>query len=453
MSKTKNVNLLEGPVLLSLTKLAIPIMATFLVQVAYNLIDMLWIGRIGSNAVAAVGAAGMYMWLSNGLAFLTKTGAQVKVGHSIGSGRIDEAAAYTTSALQLCLLCSVIYGFICFFFAGPLIHFFNLTSPQVIKDAELYLMITCGLTIFSLLNQTLTGILTATGDSRSPFIATTIGLVTNIFLDPLMIWGFGPFPAMGVAGAGAATVIAQAIVFGILYLNIRKDTMLFPHVNLFYIPGKAYFAGVCRIGFPAAAQSMIFTSISMIISRMVADYGDAAIAVQKVGAQIESISWMTADGFAASVNSFIAQNYGAKNIKRIKKGYTLSMLVVITWGLLCNFLLMVYPEQIFRLFITEAPVIPMGVDYLWILGISQVFVCLEVTTAGAFNGLDHPLPPALTGIVLTAARIPAAMALTTSVLGLNGIWWAITISSVLKGIVLVLWFTVYSKRHLRIPSK
>ena len=88
----KNIDLLNGPVLMSLTRLAIPIMATSLIQMAYNLTDMIWIGRIGSNAVAAVGAAGMFMWLSNGLASLPKMGGQVNAGYSLGAGRSDDAA-------------------------------------------------------------------------------------------------------------------------------------------------------------------------------------------------------------------------------------------------------------------------------------------------------------------------------------------------------------------------
>ena len=88
----KNIDLVNGPVLKSLTQLAVPIMATSLIQTAYNLTDMLWIGRVGSNAVASVGAAGMYMWLSNGLAALPKMGGQVNVGHVLGAGRPKDAA-------------------------------------------------------------------------------------------------------------------------------------------------------------------------------------------------------------------------------------------------------------------------------------------------------------------------------------------------------------------------
>ena len=138
----KHVDLLKGPVLSSLTRLAIPIMATSLIQMAYNLTDMIWIGRIGSDAVAAVGAAGMYMWLSNGLASLAKMGGQVNVGYALGSERKKEASLYAANALQLSVILGLIYGLICSGFNSPLIGFFKLNSPHVISDARMYLVIT-----------------------------------------------------------------------------------------------------------------------------------------------------------------------------------------------------------------------------------------------------------------------------------------------------------------------
>lgn len=437
---SKNVDLLNGPVLPSLTRLAVPIMATSLIQTAYNLTDMLWIGRMGSNAVAAVGAAGMYMWLSNGLSALPKMGGQVNTGHALGAGRQEDAAAYAAAALQLTILFGLLFGFSSVIFSGPLIGFFNLNDPQVILDAEVYLRITCGGVIFSFLNQAFTGIFTAAGNSRNSFVATLTGLVLNMVFDPVLIFGLGPFPAMGVMGAAIATVFAQAVVTVVFLFYAMRDTVVFSGVKILKNPGKEYFTGVLKIGFPTAIQSMIFTGISMVIARMVAGYGDAAVAVQKVGSQIESISWMTADGFAAAVNSFLAQNYGARKKERIRKGYGSAMGVVLLWGLFCTLLLILCPEPVFRLFISERDVIPMGVDYLVILGVSQLFMSVEITTAGAFAGLGKTLPPSVSSIVLTAARIPMAALLVKTPLGLNGIWWSITISSILKGIVLFIWF-------------
>ena len=165
----KNIDLVSGPVLPSLTKLALPIMATSLIQMAYNLTDMLWIGRMGSSAVASVGAAGMYMWLSNGLAALPKMGGQVNTGHALGAGRHVEAASFSAAALWLGAALGLLFGACSVLFADPLIGFFNLNSPQVISDAKIYLQITCGCVVFSFLNQTFTGLFTAAGNSRCSF--------------------------------------------------------------------------------------------------------------------------------------------------------------------------------------------------------------------------------------------------------------------------------------------
>ncbi|MCR0305483.1 MATE family efflux transporter [[Clostridium] innocuum] len=439
------INLLEGNILPALSALALPIMATSLIQMAYNLIDMIWIGKIGASAVASVGAAGMFMWLSNGLATLAKMGGQIKVGHALGAQKKEDAASYAQSSIQMGIVFAIGFGILSVVFADEMIGFFQLNSAQVIQDAKLYLMITCGLVIFSFMNQIFTGILTAMGNSRTSFIATGIGLVLNIVLDPLFIFGFGAIPPMGVAGAAIATVLAQLVVMLLFLYTILRDTVLFSNVHILHSYSSQHTMEIFRIGLPSAVQSMLFSGISMVIARLIAGWGDAAVAVQKVGSQIESISWMTAEGYAAALNSFVAQNHGAKNTDRIREGYRLSMIVMRSWGVFCSLVLIVFPQLIFQVFIQEAEVLPMGVDYLRILGVSQLFMCMEITTAGAFSGLGKTLPPSIVSITLTGARIPMAILLGRW-LGLNGVWWAITISSIGKGIVLLGWFLKDMKR-------
>lgn len=439
------INLLEGNILPALSALALPIMATSLIQMAYNLIDMIWIGKIGASAVASVGAAGMFMWLSNGLATLAKMGGQIKVGHALGAQKKEDAASYAQSSIQMGIVFAIGFGILSIVFADEMIGFFQLNSAQVIQDAKLYLMITCGLVIFSFMNQIFTGILTAMGNSRTSFIATGIGLVLNIMLDPLFIFGFGAIPPMGVAGAAIATVLAQLVVMLLFLHTILRDTVLFSNIHILHSYSSQHTMEIFRIGLPSAVQSMLFSDISMVIARLIAGWGDAAVAVQKVGSQIESISWMTAEGYAAALNSFVAQNHGAKNTDRIREGYRLSMIVMLSWGVFCSLVLIVFPQLIFQVFIQEAEVLPMGVDYLRILGVSQLFMCMEITTAGAFSGLGKTLPPSIVSITLTGARIPMAILLGRW-LGLNGVWWAITISSIGKGIVLLGWFLKDMKR-------
>lgn len=442
------VNLLEGPIAGSLAKLALPIMGTSLIQMAYNLTDMIWIGRISSNAVAAVGAAGMYMWLSAGFAILARMGGQVLMGQSLGAGNDDEAVSYAKASLQMGVIFGVIYGMIAVLGNRVLIGFFNLNSEVVVRDARIYLMITCGGIVFNFVNQILTGLMTSMGNSVISFRSTTTGLVINFFLDPLLIFGIGPIPGMGAAGAAIATLLAQIIVFLVYLQHIRKEPVIFQKIHIFSRTKFRYFKEILMVGLPTAVQSILFTMISMVIARMIAGWGDAAVAVQKVGSQIESISWMTADGFGSAVNAFTAQNYGAGKMDRVKKGYRTALGIVLVWGCFTTFVLIAFPETLFSIFIPEADVIPMGVDYLRILGVSQLFMCTEAAAAGTFQGLGKTMPPSLEGIVFNALRIPMAMILGSTSLGLNGVWWSISISSVLKGTVLPLWL-LYTLARMR----
>ncbi|MDR2024410.1 MAG: MATE family efflux transporter [Hungatella sp.] len=440
----KKIDLLKGHIFTSLTGLALPIMVTALVQMAYSLTDMAWIGFVGSPAVAAVGAGGMYVWLSQGVVALAKMGGQVKVAHSLGKGNKEEAAIYASGSIQMGLLFALLYGLVTFFGARPLIGFFGLNDASVAYNAQVYLKITCGLIIFSYLNSIITGIMTAMGDSRTPLLANFIGLVLNMILDLVLIFGVGPLKGSGVAGAAIATVMAQAVVTTVFLIAIRKDQMVFDKVKVLCKVPWDYMKAMIRIGFPASVQNFIYTSISMILTRFVTGFGDTAVAVLRVGGQIESISWMTADGFGAAINSFVGQNYGARQYGRVKKGYFTATGVMFVWGLFCTVLLIAFPEQIFGLFIHEPEVIPMGVSYLVILGFCQMFMCIELTTVGALSGLGRTLLCSVISVVFTSARIPLAMVLNSTSLGLDGIWWAFTISSIIKGILFFISFLIVS---------
>lgn len=437
---SKNVNLLDGSIIGSMSRLAFPIMGASLIQMGYNLVDMIWIGRLGSGAVAAVGAAGMFLWMANGVTTVPRIGGQVTVGQKLGAGQQKEAAEYAACALRMGLFLGIIYGLICALFNKPLISFFKLNSPEVIAEARWYLVIAGGLLIFFFLDQVIGGILAAMGNTVTTFRVTTVGLVINLVLDPVLIFGLGPFPRLEVIGAALATVFAQMIVF-LLYLKaIWNEPVIFRNLRLLRRSNRVHLNEIVKIGLPSALQDVLFSAISMVIARFVAGYGDAAVAVQKVGGQIESISWMMGGGFAMAVNSFVAQNYGAGKIERVRKGFRTAIMIMGIWGLFNTFLLMTFPKFFFSIFISEPDVIPMGVDYLRIIGISEVFICLEGAATGAFQGLGKTVPPSIVGITFNALRIPAALLLSHTALGLNGIWWVLTVSCIFKGTILPLWY-------------
>lgn len=444
--EAKQVSLTEGPILKSLLNLAFPIMISSFLGTLYNIVDMAWVGLLGANAVAGVGAGGMYVWLSSGFSTMTRMGGQVFAAQELGKGRREEARQYAKAAVQLVILMGVLYGAVCLAFTDQLIGFFQLSDAESVAIGIQYTKITCGLILFSFLNFTLTGLYTAQGDSRTPFVANFAGMAANIVLDPLFIFGAGPIPGMQAAGAAVATVCSQIIVTMVLVvctLKSRKDAdneNILKHMHLTTLCKKWYYREVCRIGIPSALQSIVYCGISMVLTRMVSSFGSAAVAAQRVGGQIESISWNTADGFGTAMNAFAGQNYGAGKMDRVKKSYHISLAAVGTWGLIITVVFLVAPEPISRIFFHEAESIQAFTGYLQVISVCEAFMCVELLTIGTLCGLGLTKLCSVVSISLTSIRIPLAWILSSTSLGVLGVWWALSLSSVAKGCIFYLVF-------------
>lgn len=437
----KKIDLTQGGIVEKLVKIAIPIMATSFIQIAYNLIDMMWVGKNGSNSVAAVGTAGFYPWLAMAFVIFSKIGGEVKVAQSMGEKNIKEVKSYIKSSIELNVFLSMTYTLILILFNKQLIDIFNLGDTEVITMSRQYLVILAIGMIFYFINPVFTSIFIGLGNSSIPFRINTIGLIVNIILDPLLIFGFGPIPALGTNGAGIATITAQIIVSCVFVGYIIKNKIEYFKVKYFRNIELKYFKILYKLGFPVAIQNALFTLISMAMGVIVASFGPVAVAVQKVGSQIESISWMSAEGFASALSTFTGQNYGAYKFDRINKGSKIGLIGALIWGSITTLVLVFFGEIIFRAFINEQDAIIKGIDYLKILGYSQLFMCIEITITGVLKGLGRTYIPSVTSIVLNLARIPMAILLSKpQIFGINGIWWSISISSIFKGIILLLIF-------------
>ncbi len=442
--------LTQGSISKALIKLALPIMGTSFLQTAYTITDMFWIGKVGTKAAAAVGTGGFFTWLAMAFIILSKVGAEVGVAQSIGRNDIGEAKRYIRHTVQLNIFLGILYSIVLIVFKKSLIGFFNLGDAEVISMATTYLVIVSLGLVSYFINPVFTGILNGYGDSKTPFYINMIGLVTNIVLDPLFIFGFGPIPAMGVAGAALATVIAQvAVTFAfIIRIVVAKDE-LFKEIGFLQAPDMTHMRYIIRLSLPVALQNALFSIIAMFIAKIIANWGPTPIAVQKIGSQIEAISWMTAGGFSTALSTFVGQNYGANKWDRIYKGYFIAIGLASIVGLGATLLLVFGAKPVFSVFLSEEEAVAQGINYLRILGFSQLFMCVEITTAGAFNGLGKTVPPSITGILFNALRIPAAIILSATVLDLDGVWWSISMTSVFKGIILTSWFILFLKKQMK----
>lgn len=180
---------------------------------------------------------------------------------------------------------------------------------------------------------------------------------------------------------------------------------------------------------------------------MIAGFGPAAVAAQSIGSNIEGICWLTAEGYSTANATYIGQNYGAKKYDRVNKAFFTSVGLMFMVGLFSNILLFFGRFPIIKIFLHKELAIAIGADYLKILSFSQIFSAIEIANAGAFNGISMTTPPSIIGIVGNLLRIPFAYILI-GFFGINGIWLAISLSSILKGIVSFCYFLVAKEKRL-----
>lgn len=426
--------------------MAVPLISASFVQMAYNMTDMLWLGHLGSSHVAAVGAAGFFTWLCNAFSLLTKTGAEITISQSIGARDENRARNYAGQTITLSILISGCLMAMIFLLATPLMSLFHFEAEVALRGSD-YLRIVAPGIFFQFNNNTFSGLFNGQGNSKTPFRITAIGLIVNIILDPLFIYGYGPFPAWGTAGAAFATVFSQLVVFIIFSRNIFSQRFSLGKMNFFNALSKKVSGRIVFLGLPVSLQNALFSVFSLTLATIAAKWGAEGVAAQSIGAQIEAISWMTAAGFSTALATFTGQNYGAGNTSRIRQGYRITMYIAGSIGLVAGILFYTLDREIFSLFMKEPHAIAAGATYLRILSISQLFMITETVTAGAFNGYGRTIPPALSGIILTGLRIPLAWMLSSvPAIGLSGVWWSITLSSILKGTLLPLWFYFFQKK-------
>lgn len=437
----------QGGIFRQLITLAMPLMAVSFIQMTYSMVDIIWIGRLGSKSVAAVGTVGMLIWMINSFALLSKVSAEVSIGQSIGAKRLDKAAIYASHTTTIAIILGITFAV--FFFLSPqlILAFFRLDA-DITAEAVDYLKIVsfCIPFIFLILN--FSGIYIGSGRSDIPFYFNAAGLLLNIVLDPLFIFGLGPIPMMGSKGAALATTLSQGVVTVLFIRHLRGNTGAIGRFAFWIKPRRGYTVNILKLGIPVAAMNVYFSLINMNLTRIASIHGGhLGVTSQTTGGQIEGVTWNTSQGFATALGSFVAQNFAAGRMDRARHAYRYTLMTMMALGLVVTASFMLFGSEIFAVFIPEKAAYLAGGDYLFIIGISQLFMMLEITTQGMFNGIGKTAPPAVVSIGFNTLRVPLAIFMA-SAMGVNGVWWAISITSIIKGVCSALWFYL-SQRKLK----
>lgn len=436
----KKVDLTQGKVINVLTALALPIMGSSLLQFTYNLIDMLWVGGLGSDAVASIGSSSFFIGLGYSINSLVVIGTGIKVSHAIGEKNNKDIKQYINSGITINFVIAIIYALILIFLGKSFISFLNLNNEFVERNSYYYLAINAPILFFSFFNFLYTRIFSSFGNNSDSLKINAMGMILNIILDPIFIYIF----KLGVLGAAIATLISNIIIF-VLY-RIKSKGVLYYDKAIGIDKEKVI--EIIRLGFPMAFQRILFTIVNIILAKIIAIFGTNSIAAQKIGLQIESITYMVIGGLNGAIASFTGQNFGASKFKRIKQGYYTALLLGITYSMIMSIIFIVFKEPIIRLFIREKNTILIASGYLQAVAFSQSFSTIEMVSNGLFTGLGMPKIPAIISIVFTVLRIPIALILMKT-LGISGVWWSIAISSILKGTVAYFTYLIRIRRNYK----
>ncbi|OON97333.1 MAG: MATE family efflux transporter [Epulopiscium sp. Nele67-Bin005] len=432
-------DLTKGNVFMVLASLAIPLMASSLLQFTYNLVDMMWVGRLGTDAVASIGASSAFVSLGYAINALVVIGTGIKVSHSIGEQNSEKTKQYINSGIIMNLTIGAIYGLILFLFSKQFIGFLKLNNEIVEQNALYYLWCSVPMLFFAFFNTWCTRIFGSFGNNKMAFKINSVGVIINMILDPIFIYVLN----FGVIGAGVATLVSNAVTFA-LFMKIGKKYVSYQRGVQVH---KNNFFEIARLGFPNTFQRVLFTLINIYLARLIAQFGTDAIAAQKIGLQVESITYMVVGGILGAMSSFAGQNYGAKNFERIKEGYKMGLRIGIYYAIFTTLIFWLFPYQIVNLFINEISAVQIAVDYLRIIGLTQIFGATEMVSNGLFTGIGLPKVSATISIVFTFLRLPMAILLIPH-FGINGIWYSIALSSALKGTAAFLYYMINHKKLL-----
>jgi len=440
-----NSDLTKGKIFPSLLRLGLPIAGVNAMNMAYNITDMFWLGRVSSDALAATGVSGLYLWLSVGLMLIGRVGAEVGVAQSRGRGDIDAAYRFSRTAIYIAAILGLAYGIFLITLSGPLVGFFNFQEATVVAYATAYIAIMAIGIPAVFISSSIDGTFLASGNSRLPFIIGSSGLILNMILTPIFIFVLN----LGVVGAAVSSIISQYVVFvaRILALKYLKNRPFdeYKFIMPFNFRDDTV-KDIFKLTWPICLENTLFPLLTMFATRFEAGFGASAVSMSRVGVQIESLSWLVGGGFGAALTAFVGQNFGAGKFDRVSAGVRYAFFALLVWGSFVTLILWFGGGAVFAVFLPEyAPYPEMAqlfITYLRILAVCQIFANLEFAATNAFRGKGKTLPPSIVSISSNLIRVPLAFALSLTPLGLLGIWAAISFTAGIRGVAIVIWYVV-----------
>jgi putative MATE family efflux protein len=427
-----------GPIGPELLRLAVPIFISYLLRTAYQWVDALWVRGLGVEATAAVTTSVFVMWMMISLHDVFGLGVSAYVSQLLGAGDRQRAGLAAWMGLRVAALVGLLGTIAGLFYARPIYAWLG-GDAKVVELGGEYLSIVLAGSPILMASFTCESIMRAAGDTRTPLFVDLFAVSLNAVLDPLLIYGWGPFPAMGIAGAAWATVIAQSVMLGIFLTLAARGTPALPFARR--APGpRIRFLGFARVGVPGALIGILFSVVYMSFSRAAAEYGPAAMAVVGIVNRIEALQFIASIAFGLAGASLVGQNLGAGRPDRAVRAVITGNVWNLWISLAVSAVFLIVPEFFIGLFSRDPEVLRLGVPYLRVMALCLATVGLEIVTAESIMGSGHTLAISVIYTTFSVIRIPLAFVVPKwGDSGVVGIAWLVTITCVLRAALIVGW--------------
>lgn len=435
----------------ALWKLSLPIMMGMIVQNIYNIVDMIFVGRLGPEAIAALAFNLPMVFFAIGLIFGLGTGATAVIAQAIGANNKKRADNCAEHSLLLGVVLSVLIAIPGIIWGKSILTLIG-TPPDILPLAYDYLHIYAAGIGFMITAVFFRSILSGEGDTTFPMIVMSIGTVLNIILDPIFIFTLG----LEIKGAALATVISQAVVMGIFIyaLFIKKHSYItFKLKDFSYTP--EILKRIIMVGFPASLSMIIMSVGGVVFNLILVSFSPNAVAAYQVGGRLDFLALLPIFSIATGLMTLVGMFYGARRFNLlasiIRYGQLQAVLITSIIGALYFF----FAEAIIPIFTDSEEIIEIATTYLRMIVFAMPVIAFGITSNRTMQGMGHSIPMLVT-TTLRVIGISAPLALIfTKVLNkpLEFVWVAMIISSLISSSIAYIWMNNLLKQSRQDSGK
>lgn len=414
--------------------MSLPMMVSMLVQALYNIVDSLFVSQINQNAFTGVSLAFPLQNLMIAVGVGTGVGVNANLARALGEKKFEKANKFARHGIFLAV-CSYL-AFLAVTLCFTKVYFRAQTDvAATIRYGEQYLYIAGGLSVGSFMQIMNERLLQSTGKTVLSMFTQGLGAVINIVLDPILIFGIGPFPKMGVAGAAVATVVGQicGALFGI-YLNVTRNHEINLNMRGFR-PEEKFVKSIYAIGVPSIIMASVTSVMTFLLNLILAGFSALKDTLQSVlGAyfKLQSFIFMPVFGLNNGTVPIISYNYGAGKRTRLVKTIKISALFATSIMLLGLLLMQVFPAQMLEIFKANGEMLRWGVPALRIISVSFIFAGVAIVFSSAFQSLGHPINSMIISIARQLVVLVPAAFLLAKTGNPDMVWWSFPIAEIMS---------------------